>query len=126
MHVAIFRRPHTHGRTSPLGKLLYGNAALEIEFDDRALAHLQPVIAAKLRRREGFFFSWRDDPAVGDGRSSIWIESSIPLLFRFRSPERVQLNREWLEQLTESANQTQGLHLMAEPGQAIIPPRSRV
>jgi hypothetical protein len=118
--------PPAHGRTTPLGKLLYGNAALEIEFDDRALAHLQLVIAAKLRRHEGFFFSWRDDPALGDGRSSIWVESSIPMMFRFASPERHQINREWLEQLTESANQTQGLYLTAEPGQKVIAPRSRV
>jgi hypothetical protein len=80
------------------------------------LAHLQVVIGAKLRRHEGFFFSWRDDPAVGDGRSSIWLETSIPLYFRYSSPERQQVNREWLEQLNLSANQPQGLFLTAEPG----------
>jgi hypothetical protein len=99
-----------------LGKLLYGDSGLEIDFDDRVLAHLQIVIGAKLRRHEGFFFSWRDDPAVGDGRSSVWLETSIPLFFRYSSPERQQVNREWLEQLTLSANQPQGLFLAAEPG----------
>jgi len=84
------------------------------------------VIAAKLRRREAFFFSWRDDPALGDGRSSIWIETSIPLRFRFAAAERHQINREWLEELTQSANQAQGLYLTAEPGQEVVPPRSRV
>ncbi len=110
----------------PLGKLLYGNSGLEIEFDDRVLAHLQVVIGTKMRRRESFFFSWRDDPALGDGRSSIWIETSIPLYFRFETPERHQLNREWLEQLTQSANQTQGMYLTTEPGQDIAPPKSPV
>jgi len=109
-----------------VGKLLYGSSKLEIEFDDRVLAHLQIVIATKLRRHEGFFFSWRDDPALGDGRSSIWIESSIPLLFRFAGSERQQLNREWIDELTDSSNQSQGLMLIAEPNGQLITPRSRV
>ena len=109
-----------------MGKLLYGSSKLEIEFDDRVLAHLQIVIGAKLRRGESFFFSWRDDPAIGDGRSSIWLETSIPLYFRFSTPERHQLNREWLEQLTQSANQTQGLFLTVEPGGDIKAPVSHV
>jgi hypothetical protein len=90
------------------------------------LAHLQVVIGAKLRRHEGFFFSWRDDPALGDGRSSIWIETSIPLFFRFVSLERYPLNRDWVEQLTHSANQTLGMFLTAEPGQEPIAPKSSV
>jgi len=109
-----------------LGKLLYGASKVEIEFDDRVLAHLQIVIGAKLRRHEGFFFSWRDDPAIGDGRSSIWLDTSIPMYFRFTSPERHQLNRVWLEQLTQSANQTQGLLLSTEPGADPNAPVSRV
>jgi hypothetical protein len=109
-----------------LGKLLYGAAGLEIEFDDRVLAHLQLVISTKLRRHEGFFFSWRDDPALGDGRSSIWLESSIPLRFRYASPERHQLNRDWLEQLNQSANQPTGLTLSTEPGEELSRPKSAV
>jgi hypothetical protein len=31
------------------------------DFEDRLLAHLQIVIGAKLRRGEGFYFSWRDE-----------------------------------------------------------------
>ena len=49
---------------------------MEIQFDDRVLAHVQIVMSAKLRRGENFFFSWRDSPAVGDGRSAIWIDAS--------------------------------------------------
>ena len=33
-----------------LGTLVYGPTETEVEFDDRALAHLQLVIGAKLRR----------------------------------------------------------------------------
>jgi hypothetical protein len=109
-----------------VGKLLYGAGRLEIEFEDRVLAHLQLVLSTKLRRREGFFFSWRDDPALGDGRSSIWLETSIPLRFTYSTSERHQLNREWLEELTHSANQPQGLFLSTEPGEKEKPPKSRV
>lgn len=109
-----------------MGKLLYGSSRLEVEFEDRVLAHLQVVISMKLRRSEGFFFSWRDDPALGDGRSSVWIESSIPLFFKFGSNERHTLNHSWLEQLTHSSNQSQGLTLLAEPGGDRVTPKSRV
>jgi len=113
-------------RWDTLGKLFYGNSGLEIEFDDRVLAHLQIVIAAKLRRHEGFFLSWKDDPVVGNGRSSIWLQPSIALFLTFATPERHPINREWLEQLTVSAQHPQGLQLSIEPGQSTPPPRSRV
>ena len=109
-----------------MGKILYGESGIEVVFDDRAMAHLQLVIGAKLRRRESFFFSWKDDPAVGNGRSSVWLENSIPLFFKFSSSERHQINREWLEQLTVSANQPQGMFLSSEPGRDTPPPRSHV
>ncbi|WP_213813971.1 ATP-dependent DNA ligase [Glaciihabitans sp. dw_435] len=109
-----------------MGKLLYGESKLEIEFDDRVLAHLHLVISAKLRRHEGFFFSWKDDPTVGNGRSSIWIEKSIPLYFVFSSPVRHAINKDWLEQLSVSANQTQGLYLIDEPGRTTPQPKSHV
>jgi hypothetical protein len=113
-------------RNLQLGKLLYGAGGLEIEFEDRVLAHLQLVISAKLRRSEGFFFSWRDDPALGDGRSSIWLETSIPLRFRYSTSQRHELNREWLEELSQSANQPAGLTLTIEPGADISRPKSTV
>ena len=103
-----------------MGRLLYGDSARAIEFDDRTLIHLHLVINAKLRRREGFFFSWKDDPAAGSGRSSIWLESSIPLYFKFTTNVRHTVNREWLEALTVSANQPQGMLLIPEP--APVPP----
>ncbi len=109
-----------------MGVMLYGEARLEIELDDRTLAHLQLVMGAKLRRNEPFFLSWSDPQTVGGGRSSLWIESSVPLVFRYRSSKRHDINREWLEQLTLSANQPQGLHLMDEPGGSSSPPIARV
>ncbi|HEV7951142.1 MAG TPA: ATP-dependent DNA ligase [Glaciihabitans sp.] len=109
-----------------MGRLLYGDSGLVIEFDDRTLSHIHLVINAKLRRSEGFFFSWKDDPSAGNGRSSIWLENSIPLYFKFSTCERHAINREWLEQLTLSANQPQGMFLLNEPGVITPHPRSRV
>ena len=98
-----------------MGTMFYGDSRIEIVFDDRALLHLQTVIAAKLRRNELMFFSWRDDPAVGDGRSSIWIGPEISLVFRYDSPTREPVNRAWLEELSKSANSSAGLVLTDEP-----------
>lgn len=98
-----------------MGKLLYGGAGLEIEFDDRALTHLQIVIGSKLRRRESFFFSWKDSSSIGDGRSSIWLDASIPLYFKFYGGKTPAVNREWIDVLTASANSGSGLVYTDEP-----------
>jgi hypothetical protein len=98
-----------------MGKILYGDAGTEIVFDDRDMAHLQLVIGAKLRRRESFFFTWREDASVGDGRSSIWIDAAIPLYFKYYGSKPPTINREWLELLTLSANSAQGMQFMTEP-----------
>jgi hypothetical protein len=99
-----------------VGKLLYGQT-IEVVFDDRALAHLQLVIGLKLRRHESFFFSWRDEQSAGTGRSAIWLDSSIPLVFRYSGARMPKINRDWLETLTLSSNSAQGLQLTEETGQ---------
>lgn len=104
-----------HEGDQPMGKLFYGSQGVAIEFDDRTLAHLQLVLGAKLRRHEAFFCSWRDSADASAGRSSIWIASSIPLYFTFDSGDRPSVNRQWLEELTKSANSPQGLFLTSEP-----------
>jgi hypothetical protein len=98
-----------------VGKLLYGDADIGIDIDDRALAHIQVVIGAKLRRGECFFFSWTDDRSVGGGRSSIWLQRSILLYFRYSGSKNTSINREWLKTLTRSANSGQGLIYTLEP-----------
>lgn len=110
-----------------MGKLLYGVPGVEIEFHDRALTHLQIVIGSKLRRGESFFFSWKDDPAIGDGRSSIWLNGSIPLYFKYSGGKTPTVNREWVEILTASANSGSGLIYTDEPdGTVNQAPRSHV
>ena len=98
-----------------MGKLVYGNGDLEVDIDDRTLAHLQIVIVAKLRRSEAFLLNWINSPAVGDGRSSVWLHEAIPLYFVFDSPENPQINRQWLELLTVAASSAGGLRLVEEP-----------
>ena len=98
-----------------MGKIIYGAMRTEIELDDRVMAHLQAVVATKLRRGEGFFLNWRDDPSVGDGHSAVWIAPSIPLFFKYSGSKQVELNRQWLEIMTLSANSNGGLHLNDEP-----------
>jgi hypothetical protein len=98
-----------------MGSLIYGSASIEVQFDDRVLAHLQVVMSAKLRRGESFFFSWFDTPAIGDGRSAVWIDSSIPLYFRYSGSRQPNLNKAWLEEMAISAGSNQGLVLTEEP-----------
>ncbi|MCS5714918.1 ATP-dependent DNA ligase [Herbiconiux sp. CPCC 205716] len=100
-----------------MGKLTY-DSSLTVEFDDRVLAHLSTVITAKLRRGECFSFSWKDDPAAGDGRTSIWLHPTIPIVFKFYGGRAPVLNRAWVEALMLTANSPHGLHLVNEPEQA--------
>ena len=101
-----------------MGTLLYGSAGTEISFDDRALAHLQIVITAKLRRREGFVFSWTSSPGAGSGRSAIWLDPSSTLFFRYFGSRPPAINREWIEVLAASSNNAGGLVFTAEPESA--------
>jgi hypothetical protein len=98
-----------------MGTLTYDT--IVIEFEDRLLAHLQIVIVNKLRRRESFAMSWRDSTDVGDGRSAIWIDPSIPLYFKFDGSRVPSINREWVEDLAESAAGPQGLIVTGEDGE---------
>lgn len=96
-----------------VGKILYGGQGIEIALDDRTMAHLQAVIASKLRRGEGFFLNWRDE--IGGGRSAAWIAPDIPMLFAYESTKNIELNRQWLEAMTMGANSNGGLQLGDEP-----------
>jgi len=107
-----------------VGSLIYGSSSIEIQFEDRVLAHLQIVMSAKLRRRESFFFSWFDTPEVGDGRSAIWVDSSIPIYFRYNGSRQPALNKSWLEEMAIAAGSNQGLFLSEEPGNPNTPVHS--
>jgi hypothetical protein len=97
-----------------MGKLSY-DGALSVDFDDRTLAHIQIVVGMKLRRGESFYFSWRDDQQVGDGRTSIWLHPAIPLVYKFYGSRVPRINMEWIRALEVAANTNVGLHLVDEP-----------
>ena len=97
-----------------MGTIYYGGSATPIHIDDRALAHLKVVIATKLRRGESFTVSWRHPDDEPRGRSTIWLHPSIPLRFVFDEPDTPELSREWLEELSQTANSSGGIMLVAE------------
>lgn len=97
-----------------MGTIYYGGSATPIHIEDRALAHLKVVIAAKLRRGESFNVSWHHADDEDPGRSTIWVSPSIPLRFVFDDPEPPELSRAWLEELANSANSSGGITLLPE------------
>ena len=97
-----------------MGTLIYDGAD-GFTFDDRVLAHLQAVIATKLRRREGFLLIWHDRTTSTTGTlRSIWLDPSISVQFVFAREQLPELNRDWMTILTERANSNSGLFLEDE------------
>lgn len=100
-----------------MGVLTY-DVVSKVEFDDRALAHLQFVIAAKLRRGESFNFSWSSGAADVAARTTIWMHPAIPLVYEFGVGEAPAINRAWIEVLMVAANSVNGLSLVPEPAES--------
>ncbi len=94
-----------------MGHMLYGSTPTVIELDDRTLAHVELVTLAKLRRNESFAFSI---DAPDGGRSTYWLNASSPLEFHFEVG-RQEINREWLDQIIDTANSTGGMRVVPEP-----------
>ena len=96
-----------------MGKLTYDHS-LSVDFEDRTLAHLQIVIGMKLRRGEPFYFSWKDDQQVGNGRTAIWLHPSISLVYKFYGSRLPRINGDWIRALEVAANTHHGLHIIDE------------
>lgn len=97
-----------------MGVLFYGGPEGAIEIDDLMLAHLKVVVTTKLRRGETFTVSWRHPADQPGGRSTIWLHPAIPLRFMFDETESESLKPEWLERLSQSADSTGGIRLIAD------------
>ncbi|GAA4160621.1 hypothetical protein GCM10022286_16920 [Gryllotalpicola daejeonensis] len=82
--------------------------------DDRLLAHLQVVIALKLRRSENFFLAWVNRPDAGSERYVIWIDNGIPIFCEYESAEIPAINRDWIDRLAASAATNYGLQVTPE------------
>ena len=98
-----------------MGSLIYGHPSVDIKLEDRVLSHLQVVFSEKLRRNEGFHFSWADHELTGGGRNIVWVHPAMPLYFRYSGSRVPSLNPVWLEDMTRSINGSAGLVLHDEP-----------
>jgi len=99
-----------------MGKFIYdGNVKVEIE--DRALAHLQLVITAKLRRAEPFGFSWREDISIGGGRTTVWVHAGSSIVYKYYGGRQPSISRAWVDALAFTANSPTGLYLVPEPAE---------
>lgn len=97
-----------------MGRLTY-DGLVKVDFDDRILSHLQIVIGAKVRRGESFPFTWKDDPSIGDGRTTIWIHPGCALVYKFHGSRMPTINRAWIDALIHTANSPSGLYVVPEP-----------
>lgn len=102
-----------------MGYLAYDNSA-RVSFDDRVLAHLEVVIISKLYRKESFALSWREPRATGSGRSTIWLDTSLPLRFHFDGSRPPKINREWVARLVHCADSGTGLIALDENGDECV------
>ena len=103
-----------------MAKLYYGTTTEPISIDDRMLAHVKVVVATKLRRGESFTLSWIHGAGEPAGRSTIWLQPSIPLRFVFDSEQPEALDQNLLKRMANDANSSRGLSLdisMDEPAQ---------
>lgn len=108
-----------------MGKFTY-DRDVRVDFEDRALAHLQIVIGNKLRRGESFFFSWKVDPSLGQGRSTVWLHPYAALTFTFYGSRPPSLNREWIEAMATAANSLRGLSIVPEPAPQALADDERI
>ncbi|MFH8251963.1 hypothetical protein ACH3VR_16480 [Microbacterium sp. B2969] len=92
-----------------MGYLYYGDSIEGIEVPDLLLSHLKVVITTKLRRRESFTLTWRHDLSGSHGRSSLWLQESIPLRFSFTRSTPDELKPSVLQEFTHMANSSAGL-----------------
>jgi hypothetical protein len=97
-----------------MGRFIY-EGTNKIEIEDRALTHLQLVMTAKLRRAEPFGFTWREDPSIGGGRTTVWVHAGSALVFKYSGSRQPAINRDWIDALAFTANAPSGLYLVPEP-----------
>lgn len=97
-----------------MGRFVY-EGTQKMDLEDRALTHLQLVVTAKLRRAEPFAFSWRDDPSIGGGKTTVWVHPQANIVFQFFGSRRPAVNRAWVDALAFTALGPNGLHMVPEP-----------
>ncbi len=104
-----------------MGLLFYGSSERPIRIPDRVLTHVKVVVAAKLRRGESFTMSWRHPEGEEGGRSTLWIQPSIPLRFVFGTAEPDAVDPVLLQMYANAANSSSGLTIDLEVSEAESP-----
>lgn len=105
-----------------MGKFIY-EGGVKTEIEDRALTHLQLVITAKLRRGEPFAFTWKEDPSIGGGRTTVWIHAGSAIVYKYHGSRQPSVNRDWIEALAFTASSPSGLYLVPEPAEGMATER---
>lgn len=93
-----------------MGRFIY-DSSQTVMLDDRALAHLQAVIGAKLRLQQSFYLSWGDPDHAGGSRGTLWVTPGVSLQFRYLSARAPVLERGRISALFAEANSPGGLVL---------------
>ena len=91
-----------------MATLFYGSDKDPIVLPDRLMGYIKVITSTKLRRGESFTLTWTGTPEEA-GRSTIWLQPSIPLRFVFDAVEPEQLVGEYLRSLADQANAASGL-----------------
>ncbi len=104
-----------------MAQLYYGADRRPVEIPDRVLAHVKVVAATKLRRGESFMLTWRHDGEAG-GRTSLWMQPSIPLRFVFDAAEPETLDAEYLRELANEATSSRGIVLEWDDSEPVAAP----
>ncbi len=98
-----------------MGSLHYGSPPASFDLDDRTLAHVELVVLAKLRRNESFALTLDDGHRRSlDDLDQRFVDSAL----RVRAIGVADINREWLEELIDSANTTAGMKIASRARQA--------
>jgi hypothetical protein len=99
-----------------MGTLIYGDASIRIDVADTLLAYVQIVTGRKLVMQQGFFLAWKDGLSVGGGRSSVWMSSSVPMVFSYERANAIRIDPVRVRRMLEEADSASGLSLDAHLG----------
>ena len=95
-----------------MGRIVYG-ATGSVDVEDRTLAHLQILIAHKLRRSEPFMLDITTTD--GTGHRVLWIHPAVPIQLHFFGNRNPRINRTWIDQLVLAANRPNAVSIDSEP-----------
>ncbi len=96
-----------------MGTFRYSSGMTPIAVPDDLLAHLQLVVASKLSANESFILTWIHGDA--HGRSTLWLERSIPMRFDFVTPDPVPIDPSRVQSMLAQAGAIGGLSLGTLP-----------